>query len=245
MGLPPLVGWWSSLAVDDFNHDGKPDIVAGNFGLNHTFTTSPSGRLGVYAGDFTAGGHTDVLITTQPGGGGKEYPVVGLATLGGAIYTLGIKFTSYGAFARADMTAVLDAAAARGALHYQVDTFASMYLQNDGTGHFVARPLPNAAQAGPVRGIVPLDVDGDGNLDLVVAGNLFDTAPNTAPADGAMGLWLRGDGRGHFDAVPARASGFLAARDVTGLAHVTTPAGVAVLTLNNGDSLQAFVIKRR
>jgi hypothetical protein len=89
-----------------------------------------------------------------------------------------------------------------------------------------------------------MDVDGDGNLDLIVAGNLYDTAPNTAPADAGNGLWLRGDGRGHFVPVPARASGFLAPRDVTGLAAIKTPAGSAVLVANSGDSLQAFLIKR-
>ena len=89
------------------------------------------------------------------------------------------------------------------------------------------------------------DVDGDGNPDLVVGGNLYDTAPNAAPADGSNGLWLRGDGLGHFLAVPPRESGFLAPHDVTGLTAIKTPAGIAVLVANSGDSLQAFLIRRR
>jgi len=96
-----------------------------------------------------------------------------------------------------------------------------------------------------VRGIIAVDVDGDGNLDLVVAGNLYDQEPNTARADAGSGLWLRGDGRGRFTPVPVALSGFLAPRDVTGLALVKTPAGNAVLVANNGDSLQAFLVKRR
>src|ERR1041384_5166087 len=28
--LPPTRGWWTSLAVGDFNHDGHPDLIAGN-----------------------------------------------------------------------------------------------------------------------------------------------------------------------------------------------------------------------
>jgi hypothetical protein len=105
--------------------------------------------------------------------------------------------------------------------------------------------LPNLSQISPVRGIIAIDVDGDDNLDLVVAGNLYDEEPNTARADAGSGLWLRGDGRGRFTPVPAALSGFLAPRDVTGLALVKTPAGNAVLVANNGDSLQAFLIKRR
>ena len=59
------------------------------------------------------------------------------------------------------------------------------------------------------------------------------------------GLWLKGDGRGHFTPVPPVESGFLAPRDVTGLALIKTPAGNVVLVANSGDSLQAFTIQNR
>ena len=243
LGMSGTRGWWFSLAAGDFNHDGHPDLVAGNFGLNHTFTTSDTSRLGVYAGDFTGNGRTDVVLTKEVGK--REFPFFGLATIGGAIYTIGIKFPTYAAFAQADVVGALGPNAVAHTLHYQADTFASLYLQNNGNGTFTAAPLPQAAQVAPIRGIIPMDVDGDGNLDLIVAGNLYDTAPNTAPADAGNGLWLRGDGHGHFAPVPFTASGFLAPHDVTGLAVVKTPAGSAVLVANSGDSLQAYLIKRR
>jgi hypothetical protein len=88
-----------------------------------------------------------------------------------------------------------------------------------------------------------LNVDGDGNLDLIVAGNLFLTEPNTPALDAGNGLWLRGDGRGQFTPVAPVESGFLAPRNVAGLALLKTPAGSAVLVANTGDSLQAFTIK--
>jgi hypothetical protein len=170
-------------------------------------------------------------------------PLFGLATVAGNIYTVGLKFPSYAAFAHADVEQVLGASVQARSLHYQVDTFASLYLQNNGNGTFTAVELPTAAQLSPVRGIALTDVDGDGNLDVVLAGNLYDTAPNTAPADAGIGLWLRGDGRGHFQPVPLGESGFLAPYDATGLAVIKTPAGSAVLVANSGDSLQAFLIK--
>src|SRR6266571_4810203 len=114
-----------------------------------------------------------------------------------------------------------------------------------GNGRYTSVPLPNLAQLAPIRGIIAHDVDGDGNLDLIVAGNMDNTEPNTPPADAGNGLWLKGDGRGHFTPVPPAASGFLAPRGVAGLALMQTPAGKAVLIANSGDSLQAFTIKRR
>ena len=241
MGLPPLRGWWYSLATGDFNNDGRPDLVAGNVGLNHTYTTSVASRFGVYAADFTGNGTTGIVFTQEIVG--SEYPLAGLAQLGREIYTVGLKFPTHESLSHAPVRGgVLSAAQLSRALHYQVDTFASLYLQNDGAGRFTSAPLPNLAQISPIRGIVAHDVDGDGNLDLIVAGNVYHTEPNTPRADAGNGLWLNGDGQGRFTPVPPFDSGFLAPLNVTGLALIQTPAANAVLVANNGDSLQAFTI---
>ncbi len=243
VGLPPLRGWWYSLATGDLNHDGRPDLIAGNVGLNFAYTTSPHSRFGVYATDFTGSGTTDIVLTQEIDG--TEYPVFGRAKLGPSIYPVALRFPSYGSFAAASVAQLFGTASLGRALHYQTDTFASVYLQNNGDGTFRSVALPTLAQIAPIRGIIVDDLDGDGNLDLIVAGNLYDTEPNTPPADAGNGLWLKGDGRGHFTPVPAVESGFLAPRDVTGLALIKTPAGKAVLVASYGDSLQAFAIVKR
>jgi hypothetical protein len=240
--LPPLRGWWYSLAVGDFDHDGRPDLVAGNLGLNYTYTTSSASRFGVYASDFTGNRTTDVILTQDSNG--KEYTLAGMAPLGTEMYQLGLQFPTYGSFADASLRQLFSPAQLKQAIHYQTDTFASVYLHNDGGGTFSASALPNAAQIAPIRGIIARDVDGDGNLDLIVAGNLYEAEPNTPRADAGNGLWLRGDGHGHFAPVSPRESGFLAPLNVAGLALIKTPTGNAVLIANTGDSLQAFAIRK-
>ena len=101
------------------------------------------------------------------------------------------------------------------------------------------------AQIAPIKGIIPLDVDGDGHLDLIVAGNTFESEANTPRADAGNGLFMKGDGKGHFVAVSPRASGFLAPRNVAGLALLNTPTGKAVLVANTGDSLQVIKVRKR
>jgi enediyne biosynthesis protein E4 len=105
--------------------------------------------------------------------------------------------------------------------------------------------LPNLAQIAPIRAIVVDDVDNDGHLDVIVAGNQYDAEPNTPRSDAGNGLWLRGDGQGRFTPVPPAESGFLAPLNVAGLALINTATGKSVLVANTGDSLQVFAIKRR
>jgi hypothetical protein len=239
---PAMRGWWYSLESGDFNSDGNPDLVAGNLGLNYAYTTSKDSTFGIYADDFTQNRTTDIVLTQEIEG--TEYPFFGLAFLGPAMYTLGVQFSSYESFAGASVQEVFGSRLQQ-AVHYEADTFASTYLQNDGHGQFTAFPLPNLAQISPINDIIVHDVDGDGNLDLIVAGNLYDSEPNTPRADAGNGLWLRGDGRGGFSPVPPFSSGFLAPWQVTDLALITTPRGKAVLVANNSDTLQAFTLSGR
>ncbi|PYO79647.1 MAG: hypothetical protein DMD63_03665, partial [Gemmatimonadetes bacterium] len=136
-GLPPLRGWWYSLAVGDFDNDGRPDLVAGNLGLNYTYTTSKDTTFGVYAGNFTGNQTTEVILTEKING--TEYPLSGMAQLGREIYQLSIRFPTNGSFAATPLSEAFSSAQLKRALHYETDTFASVYIHNDGGGKFSAR----------------------------------------------------------------------------------------------------------
>lgn len=81
-----------------------------------------------------------------------------------------------------------------------------MLLLNRGD-HFTVRPLPIEAQFSPVFGVAVGDLDGDGREDLFLAQNFFGAAPSESRQDAGCGLWLRGDGRGNFAALPPSESG--------------------------------------
>jgi hypothetical protein len=242
-GLPSTHGWWYSVATGDFDGDGRLDIVAGNLGLNYSYTTSKDTVFEVYAGNFTGNQTTDVVLAESVNG--TSYSLSGMSPLGRAVYTAAIKFPTFGSFAAAPLAQLLSPEQLKEAIHYSADTFASVVLHNDGGGRFTMSRLPGLAQISPIRGILIRDIDGDGRLDLVVAGNLYDVEPNMPRQDAGNGLWLRGDGKGHFAAASPAESGFLAPLDASGLVLVKTASGPAVVVANVADSLQVFRIRGR
>ena len=242
-GLPADRGWWYSIATGDFDGDGRPDIIAGNLGLNYTYTTSKDTTLEVYAASFTGNRTVDVVLAENIGG--TSYSLSGMVPLGQAVYTTAVKFPTFGAFAAAPLKQLLSPEELRHSVHYEANTFASVFLHNDGGGRFTVRHLPNLAQISPIKGIVVYDIDGDGHLDVVVGGNIYGAEPNIARADAGNGLWLRGDGRGQFVPVSPGTSGLLAPLDVSSLTFIKTTSGPALLVGNVRDSLQVFRIRLR
>jgi hypothetical protein len=239
-GLGGMRGWWYRLETGDLDGDGLLDLVAGNLGLNHSYTTSESSRFGLYAADFDLDRMTDLVFTQEIEG--TEHPFYGMGVLGSGNVALRLRFPTFTSFAGASVEEVFGSGPLQEALHYQADMFSSVWLRNNGDGTFVSSALPPMAQISPIRGIVVDDVDGDSNVDLVVAGNLYETEPNTPRADAGKGLWLRGDGQGNFDAVSPSVSGLLAPLDVTDLALIRTRAGKVLLVANQEGPLQAFTV---
>lgn len=241
--LPDSYGWWNSIETSDFNNNGYPDFAAGNLGLNHTYTATADEPFGVYAKDFDQNGVTEIILTKTISG--EEYPFHGLAYLGQEIYTLGTRFDSFESFSRATITDIFSSAELDGALRKETDTFASIYLLNNGDGTFDYKEMPSEAQISPIQTIAADDFDSDGHTDLIIAGNLYDTEPNIPRADAGNGLFLKGNAEGDFIPIPLRVSGLLAPGNVRSSAIINTPDGLALVMTNNKGPLQFYLINQQ
>jgi hypothetical protein len=149
------------------------------------------------------------------------------------------KFEDYASFSTATLADVYTQEALDESLHYQVKSFASVYLENTPEG-FKLRELPVEAQVSSINDIVVDDVDGDGNLDAVLAGNLYSSEVETPRNDAFNGLFIKGDGTGGFQGVPARKSGLYIPGDVKNLLQLNRPEGTYFLAGKNNDSIQVI-----
>jgi len=82
------------------------------------------------------------------------------------------------------------------------------------------------------------DFDGNGKIDLVVAGNNYDVTPMLGRYDGSYGLLLKGDGQGNFTAIDARESGITIDGQVRDMKMLRTAMGQLIAVARNDDQLR-------
>ncbi len=79
------------------------------------------------------------------------------------------------------------------------------------------------------------DLDGDGKLDLLVAGNFDGVKPEIGRLNASYGLALLGDGTGRFTPVPRARSGFFVPGQARDIREVRTRQGDVLLVARNND----------
>lgn len=235
LNLDASNGWWFSIAEGDFDKDGDPDFVLGNLGLNYKYQASEEETFDVYLNDFDKNDKNDIVLSYYDEG--EKFPVRGRQCSSEQIPAIKKKFKDYDAFAVATLEDVYTKKDLERSLHYQVRSFASIYLENR-EGEFVIHKLPNAAQLSSINQIIPRDVDQDGNLDLITAGNLYGSEVETPRNDASIGLYLKGDGKGGFSPVPARESGLYVRGDTKDLAVIRIKNADYLIAAKNDEYLQ-------
>ena len=240
-GLGNTSGWYYSIISKDFDKDGDKDFIVGNLGLNYKYKASEEEPFEVYATDFDNNGDLDIVLGYHEDG--QVYPLRGKSCSSQQLPGLKEKFPTFEAFADANLGDVygddLDEA-----LHYKATTFASGYIENLGNGTFTVHKLPNEAQLSSINSIIADDFNNDGNLDLLMSGNLYPAEIETPRNDANMGMYLIGDGHGNFASVPLWQSGFFAPHDAKDMKMITLGKGLnkrkVILVANNQGWMQAI-----
>ncbi|WP_083629679.1 VCBS repeat-containing protein [Tenacibaculum agarivorans] len=242
MGLSDTNGWWWSIAQADFDNDGDTDYIVGNNGLNYKYKASENETFDIYVKDFDKNLKSDIVLSYY--NKGKQYPVRGRQCSSEQIPGIKHKFKNYDQYSRATLIDVYGKKNLENSLHYQVKSFASVYLEND-NGKFMIRKLPVETQLSSINQIITDDFDKDGNIDALIAGNLHNSEVETPRNDAGYGLFLKGNGKGDLKPIPVTQSGFYSAGDVKDLQQIKIGNTNYVLSAKNDDYLQFIKISNK
>ena len=182
-------GWWNTLHLADVNQDGKMDLIAGNHGTNSRFKASKEYPIKLYFNDFDNNGKGEgVMVFTRENK--KEYPFALRHNLIDQMKSLKKKFPNFESFKDADITKVLDPKPLKEAYVLEANQMETLLLVNKGGFEFEAVDLPKEVQFSPIYAINHGDFDRDGDVDILMGGNLFKTKPEVGNYDASYGLFL-------------------------------------------------------
>ncbi|MEO9892705.1 VCBS repeat-containing protein [Aurantibacter sp.] len=234
-------GWWNKILITDIDQDGDKDIVAGNLGLNYKFHASYEKPFDIYTTDFDFNGSVDVVLAKEYNG--KKVPVRGKSCMTQQLPNLANKITTYQDFATRDLQGIVGKRL-ENALHYEVTEFRSGIFFNNGAEGYVFQPFVNEVQQSPINSILFHDFDGDGNKDLLMAGNNYQSEVETTRADAGIGCFLKGDDKGDFTLINNMKTGFFADKDVRNMLLLNSGDSNLVMVANNNNYYDFFEVKK-
>ncbi|MEE9361095.1 MAG: VCBS repeat-containing protein [Cellulophaga sp.] len=235
LNVDDTTGWWFSINEGDFDNDGDIDYVVGNLGLNYKYKANSEETFDIYFKDFDQNKKSDIVLSYY--NEGEKFPVRGRECSSQQIPAISSKFKNYDAFSNATLEDIYSEGDLDQSLHYQVKSFASIYLENK-DGKFVIHNLPNLAQVSNINQILVDDFDNDSNLDIIIAGNLHASEVETPRNDASNGLFLKGNGKGNFKPITASESGLFTAGDVKDMTTIKIKDTSYILVGKNNDFIQ-------
>lgn len=237
-GLEHTQGWWRSLAAADFDGDGDIDLVGGNYGENVIFDCTVEAPGILYVNDFDKNGSLDPVFTCEANG--FRSPFVGRDLFCEQMPFYNNKFLTYTKYATTAIDSFFTPELYESAHQAKVSDLRNGYFENTGAGNFVFKPFPPVVQLAPVYDIEVMDINGDGNLDILMAGNSNGDYFLYGDADASKGITLLGDGKGNFTYLSHNSSGFIADKYARNITTLTSNGKNYLLVGNNGDTAQVY-----
>ena len=236
-GLANTNGLWHHLSTADLNADGKPDLIAGNQGTNTRLKASAQKPLRMYVNDYDQNRSLEQIITMY--NGEKAYPIAMLGDLTKQLPMLKKKYIKHEYYKDQTIEDMFDERILSNSVVSEVNTLAhAVFIQNE--NGFEQKELPWQAQISQVFTTHAEDLDGDGNLDLLLAGNQTRMKPEIGINNASYGLTLMGGGNGDFTPLSLQESGILVKDDTRQIKKIEMGGEQVYLFVRSNDKAVAF-----
>ncbi len=235
----PYCGWWNKLLTDDFNHDGKPDLIVGNVGLNTQCKASDKQPAEMYYKDFDDNGSVDPILCFYIKD--TSYPYVSRDELLDQMSNMRTRFTDYNSYADVTLKTIFREDELKDVNHLQANYLKTAYFQSEPNNKFHEKALPLQSQFAPVFTVTSFDYNNDDNRDILLCGNINRARLRFGKDDANYGVLLRGDGKGNFSYVNQQQSGFHLRGDVRSVLNINN----TLLFGINQSGIKAYTTKQK
>ncbi|HLT50338.1 MAG TPA: VCBS repeat-containing protein, partial [Arenibacter sp.] len=205
-------GWWNTINTGDYNGDGIIDIVVGNMGLNTQCKVSFDQPAELFYKDFDDNGSIDPIFCFY--NQNVSYPYMSRDELLYQLPMMRTRFPDYKSYADAGLNQLFTDSERSGMKSLRANCLETILFVGNEHNQFVKMDLPLQAQFAPVFSITNIDFDKDGDMDLILCGNINNARIRLGNSDANYGILLENDGKGNFTYVDQVRSGLKLKGDV-------------------------------
>ncbi len=241
--LNAVSGWWQTVAAADLDGDGKEDLVFGNFGDNFCLHPDEKKPVKVWMNNFDGSGEINKIMSRTADG--KDKPVFMKRDVQDGLPVLKKQNLRHAEYATKSIQELFTREQLKNAEVKEVNYSSSCIAFNKGDGNFKIQPFPAEIQLSSVRAIAFADINGDGNIDMVVGGNEFNFQPQLGRLDASPGYILLNNGNGDFSVLDEKRSGVAVKGMVRDIALISGNSDKYLLFLRNNDYPVLFQLKKR
>ena len=242
--LDSLNGWWGAIDGKDLDNDGDIDLILGNSGSNLHYSPKKDHPMKMWINDFDNNGTIEQIVTQNYNGG--DYPLHQKKELTAQIPALKKQNIKASEYAKRTIEELFPKEVISKTIVKKASIAESVIAINEGNGRFTIKILPPQVQFSCVCGIQCADINADGNLDLIMAGNNFEFKPQYSRQDANYGNVLLGDGKLDFKWQNYEESGFFIKNEVKKLKFFKDKSGNNFLiTAINNDTPKTYRLSEK
>ena len=192
----------------------------------------------MYVSDFDENGSVEQVICCY--NGDSSYPMALRHDLVGVLPYLKKKYLKYESYKEQTITDIFTKAQLAKAVKLEAKEMRSSVIMNNKNGSFTLKALPTEAQFSVVYGISVNDYDADGQQDILLGGNFYQSRPEAGIYDASYGLLLKGDGKGNFKSANEKESGIIVNGQVRNIELIKVGKKELAIFARNNEPLKIF-----